>query len=67
MKEDLMLEEEIELWRADEVAELLGICSNTIYSLLKSGTLKGQKIGKGWLIRKQDLLEFLNPEKKKKQ
>ena len=62
-----MLEEEIELWRADEVAELLGICSNTIYSLLKSGELKGQKIGKGWLIRKQDLLEFLNPEKKKKQ
>ncbi len=43
-----------------EVAEVLGLNVFTVYSLLKSGELKGVKLGRRtWRIRKEDLDNYI--------
>lgn len=42
-----------------EVMDILGIGKNTVYHLLKSGTLKGLRIGRSWRITGDALEEFL--------
>ena len=37
----------------EEVARLLGLHPNSVYSMLKSGELPGIKAGRRWLISKQ--------------
>lgn len=44
-----------------EVAELLGLGSVTVYSLINTGQLRSISIGRKKLIPKQYLLEFLYP------
>jgi excisionase family DNA binding protein len=48
----------------EEVAELLRVKRKHVLDLLRSGRLKGVKVGKFWRIRKTDLQAFLKePEK----
>jgi excisionase family DNA binding protein len=43
-------------WSACEAADILGVCMNTMYALLKKGTVNGCRIGSTWRIRKSDLV-----------
>lgn len=48
------------LYRLDEVARLIRLNEKTVRErYLKSGELKGFKIGHKWLVREQDLAAFL--------
>lgn len=51
------------LYKADQVAAILGQTAITVYSYIKRGKLKSIKTGKRrLLIRHADLLEFLQAE-----
>lgn len=43
----------------EELAAFLGICINTAYEYLESGTIPGQKLGKKWLISKNAVILWL--------
>ncbi len=43
-----------------EVAELLKVSDGAVRKWLKSGKLKGIKLGRIWRIKKSDLEEFVN-------
>jgi len=48
-----------------EVMEILKVCDRTVYNYLRSGKLKGIKLGNGksgvqWRVRREDLEEFMN-------
>lgn len=43
-----------------EVAELLKVSDGGVRKWLKSGKLKGIKLGRIWRIKKSDLDEFVN-------
>lgn len=42
-----------------EAAELLSVCKNTIYKLVKEGELPSRKIGPAIRIRKKDVLAYM--------
>ena len=50
------------VYSPEEVAHLLGLHQNSIYSMLKSGALPGIKAGRRWLISKQRLEVWLSGE-----
>jgi excisionase family DNA binding protein len=43
-----------------EVAKLLGVTRITIFKKIKSGEIKAQKIGRNFVIRKEDLPNVLS-------
>ena len=43
----------------DEVCEVLRLGKNTVYGLIKDGTLPSMKLGKKYLITKDSLIKFL--------
>lgn len=45
--------------RPIEVSELLDLHPNTIYRLMKKGSLPAQKLGGTWRIYKHDLIRFI--------
>lgn len=47
----------------EEAAVILQIGRNTIYRMLKDGTLKSMRIGKLYRIPKQYLLDYINAER----
>lgn len=47
-----------EYYTPAELAERWGCCLDLIYSLLKSGKLKGFKLGHGWRITDDARLEY---------
>jgi excisionase family DNA binding protein len=50
------------LFSAGEVAERLGMSRYTIGEWLRSGRLKGRRIGRFWQVRESDLEAFIaNP------
>lgn len=52
------------------VAKLLGKHQESISKLLRTGKMKGQKIGNYWMIRKESVLEYISEcshQKKKKE
>ena len=49
-----------ECMRAQEVARRLGISHNLVLRLLREGKLPGFKIGRVWLIRKDQLEQYLD-------
>lgn len=51
-----------EILTTDEVMDYLMIGRNTIYELLKSGKLKGFKIGSCWKIPKAAVDEYILSE-----
>lgn len=46
----------------EEVARLLGIHPNSVYSMLKDGSLPGLKAGRRWLISKRRFDAWLDGE-----
>jgi excisionase family DNA binding protein len=48
------------LFSAEEVAEHLGMSRYTIGEWLRSGRLKGRRIGRFWRIKESDLEAFIN-------
>lgn len=49
---------ELELYTVEELSELMGIQERTIREYLKSGQLKGRKLGKRWYISESALREY---------
>lgn len=47
------------VYSPEEVARLLGLHANSVYSLLKSGTLPAVRAGRRWLIPKRRLEAWL--------
>lgn len=43
---------------SNEAARILGIRQRSILGLLKRGTLKGQKLGREWMIDKDSVLAY---------
>ena len=48
-----------EILTVNDVAEILYIGKNTVYSLLQSGELKAFRIGKSWRIPRESLNRFI--------
>ena len=44
---------------ADEAAEVLLVCKGTVYQLLRSGELKGFKIGNNWKISMEAVAQYI--------
>lgn len=40
---------------AEQVADAIGVTRRTVYDWLRTGKLKGKKIGGKWLIKRIDL------------
>jgi excisionase family DNA binding protein len=45
--------------RPNEAAELLGVCRDTVYALMRSGRLRSVKVGRARLIPIRSLEELL--------
>ena len=54
-----MLEQYNDIMSVPDVAETLCIGRNRVYELLKSGDIKGFRIGKIWKISKKALQEYI--------
>lgn len=52
----------ITVYTVDDIAELLQVSQRTVYDYLRSGKLKGKKIGKSWKVTEEALRAFLEPE-----
>lgn len=52
--------EEIKIYNAIEVAEMLHVTRRSVYSWIKDGKLKAVKIGKTWIVSYENLRDFLN-------
>ena len=54
---------EKELLTVDEVAEILYLGKNTVYSLLRSGELQAIRFGRVWRIPKESIKKMINEKK----
>jgi len=52
--------EDEKFYTIKEVAELLKVSDGGVRKWLKTGKLKGIKLGRIWRIKKSDLEEFIN-------
>ncbi len=43
----------------EEVSELLGVCTKTVYNMIKRGELENHHIGRLFRIRKETVLSYL--------
>ncbi|MBQ6753258.1 MAG: helix-turn-helix domain-containing protein [Clostridia bacterium] len=55
-----MFESYKDVLTVDDVCRALSLGKNTVYSLLKNGTIKSIKVGKKYLIPKLYLIDFVN-------
>jgi len=46
-------------WFVEEAAEVMGVPPNHVYELLRTKQLLGWRAGKRWLIRHQDLDDYM--------
>ena len=46
-----------------QLQEMLGMGKTKTYELLKSGAIPSKKIGGNYYIRKDDIINFMNPQK----
>lgn len=44
---------------ADEAADYLRVSRKTLYRLVTAGKVPGQKVGRAWRFRREDLVDFL--------
>lgn len=44
---------------AEEAAEYLRVSRKTLYRLVSAGRIPGQKVGRSWRFRRDDLIAFL--------
>lgn len=52
----------VNLYTVQEAAEILHVTERTVRAYLKSGKLRGQKIGKDWHISEPNILAFVHGE-----
>ena len=46
------------LWTVDDLAKRLKVSERTVYRMLKTGRLRGAKVGRTWRFRDQDVLDM---------
>ena len=54
----------MKFYTVNEVAEMLSVHPETIRRNLKSGKLKGNKVGKDWRVEESAIRQFLTGENK---
>lgn len=47
------------LMTVQQVMEYLGKSQTTVYGLLRSGELKGVKVGRDWRVKEEDLNDYV--------
>jgi excisionase family DNA binding protein len=50
------------LYTAPETAEILQLKTDTIRRYIRSGKLKGVKVGKAWLVAESEIKRFITPK-----
>ena len=56
-----MLTGELKAWLSvEETAELLGVHTNTVYTYLASKQIPAKRLGRKWIISRQQITEWLN-------
>lgn len=50
----------IKLYKIKDLEELFGVCEKTLLNYLKTGKLRGRKIGREWVVTESNLVAFLN-------
>ena len=60
---EVMSDDERRTYTPEEVAKMLGLHLNSVYSMLKRGALPGRKVGNKWLISKKQFDEWLDGAK----
>lgn len=46
-------------YTTEEVADILGVAITTVYTYMKSGDLKGYKVGMYWRFKEEDIEKFV--------
>ena len=54
------IDNEVTLYRTEEVAELCQVTTETVRNWIKDKKLKAILLGQTWRIKRGDLIEFLN-------
>jgi excisionase family DNA binding protein len=57
----------IQLYTLRQLSQMLKVTERTMYSYIKDGRLKGQKIGGVWQISQTNLEKFLNGDTQPKE
>jgi excisionase family DNA binding protein len=57
---EVMSSTDRQVFTPEEVARLLGLHPNSVYTMLKSGELPGMKAGRKWLISKRRFEAWLD-------
>jgi excisionase family DNA binding protein len=60
--EESMFDELDKLYTTQEVSKILRVSLQTVGNWLRSGKIKGSKVGKGWRIKKSELERFMNDQ-----
>lgn len=55
-----------EIYTIKQVAEKIQLQEKTVREWLRTGKMKGVKLGRIWRIREQDLIQFLEDRSNKK-
>lgn len=55
-----MLEKYRDILTINEICEILNIGKNAVYRLLKEDTIRNIKIGRKYIVPKQNLIEYLS-------
>jgi excisionase family DNA binding protein len=58
------LAEEKEIMTISQVAKYLQISEVTTYRLVQDGKIPAFKVGRGWRVKKEDLNEFIDIQKR---
>ena len=56
-----------QLYTLDQVAELLQVSRRTVLRFIERGELVGVKVGRAWRFTKEDLQDYLETQKRKRQ
>ncbi len=54
-----MADQPSDVLTADEAADYLRVSRKTLYRLVTAGKVPGQKVGRAWRFRREDLVDFL--------
>jgi excisionase family DNA binding protein len=54
-----MFEKYKDVLNTHDLEEILGFGRNKVLKLLSEGSVKGRKIGRKWMILKDDVIEYL--------